>query len=325
MEILLIRSYTDKPWRNQSTFDQIESGLKEKWTVNAIHTTSPSTLITFIKELQIETHNNLFVFNIAEYLDEDDKFVFLPALLDDLNVPHLGSSAKTARLGLDKVETKKWLLEQGVPTPRFFVIREGDELLDSRINQLGFPLIVKPVYEGGHIGIHEDSIVHDISSLKRVSHRILRSLHQPALVEEYIGGTNMREFSVGILDGTPRLFTPIEIDFNAMDNHQRILSYEAAQDDLEQIKPIPEGDLLDVIIDRAERTFEIVGGADYGRVDLRMDDSDCYVLEINIMPGLGPSSFLPQAAQDIHGLEYGQLIQKIVQYSMDRQFIGSPS
>ncbi|MEJ2759057.1 MAG: hypothetical protein P8046_11300 [Anaerolineales bacterium] len=321
MEILLIKSFTDKPWRSPSTFQQIETSLKEKWVVHTIHTTNPALLINKIKTLQTELKDNLFVFNIAEYLDEENKSGFIPALLDDINVLHLGSSAKTARLGLNKVETKNLLLEEEVPTPRFFVIRDEGDLQKSQINQIGFPLIIKPVFEGGHIGIHDDSIVHDMDSAQQISHRILNDLHQPALVEEYIGGANMREFSVGILDGVPRLFTPIEIDFNAMDNDRQILSYEAAQDDLEEIKLVPQGELLDLIIHRAAHTFDIVGGADYGRVDLRMDDAECYVLEINMMPGLGPTSFLPQAAKDIHSMAYPQLIQKLVQHSMDRQKI----
>jgi D-alanine-D-alanine ligase-like ATP-grasp enzyme len=50
-----------------------------------------------------------------------------------------------------------------------------------------------------------------------------------------------------------------------------------------------------------------------------MNHNGCYVLEINNMPGLGPQSFLPQAAKEIHALEYGQLIQKLAADSMQRQ------
>jgi hypothetical protein len=50
-----------------------------------------------------------------------------------------------------------------------------------------------------------------------------------------------------------------------------------------------------------------------------MNHTGCYVLEINIMPGLGPHSFLPEAVKDIHALEYGQFIQKLAKDSMQRQ------
>jgi len=68
-----------------------------------------------------------------------------------------------------------------------------------------------------------------------------------------------------------------------------------------------------------QRTFAAVGARDYSRVDLRMNQTDCFVIEINVMPGLGPHSFLPEAAKDIYGLEYNQLIHKLTEESMQRQ------
>ena len=132
----------------------------------------------------------------------------------------------------------------------------------------------------------------------------------------------MREFSVGIIDGKIRLFTPIEIDFESMDGNREILSYESAQNDLERIKPVKDKKILEKIIDLSSKTFEAIGANDYSRVDLRMNDTGCYVIEINIMPGLGPHSFLPEAAKDIHAIEYDILIQKLTENSLQRQING---
>lgn len=319
MEIILIKSFTKKPWRSQGTYQLIESSLKEKWRVHSINTMNPLTLLSFIRKLQWEHRKNLFVFNIAEYLDEKNKVGFLPALLDEMNVQYLGSGVESIELGLNKVSTKELLIKNGVPTPQFFVVNSHSVDTSADVEKIGFPLIVKPVGEGGHIGIREDSIVDDDIALNKIIHRILEEHNQPALVEEYISGPGMREFSVGIIDGDVRLFTPIEIDYKAMGANKNILSYETAQQDLEKTKLVQEEKIREMVIDLAEKTFDIVAAKDYSRVDLRMDDSDCYVLEINIMPGLGPKSFLPQAAKDIHGLEYSQLIQKFVENSIQRQ------
>jgi D-alanine-D-alanine ligase len=319
MEIILIKSYTNKPWRSHRAYHLIESSLKEKWHVHSISTQNPMTLISFVRQLQRELNKNIFVFNIAEYLDENKRVGFLPALLDELEVPHLGSSAETVELGLNKSTTKKLLIKNGVSTPRFFEVPDLKFDPSYEGNKIGYPLIVKPVREGGHIGIREDSIVYDDIALNKISNRILIEYDQPALVEEFITGPGMREFSVGIIDGETRLFTPIEIDYKAMVVNKEILSYEAAQQDLEKIKLVQEEEIREMVINMAERTFNIVGARDYSRVDLRMNDFDCYVLEINIMPGLGPNSFLPKAAKDIYGLEYNQLIQKMVENSSRRQ------
>ena len=180
-------------------------------------------------------------------------------------------------------------------------------------------MIAKPIQEGGHIGIREDSVVDDYDGLERAINRIYMDQNQSALVEEYIDGEAMREFSVGIVDGEKRIHTPIEIDFESMDTNIDILSYEAAQKDLEEIKLVGEKAIRDEIIDLANRTFAAIGASDYSRVDMRMDQNRCYVLEINIMPGLGPHSFLPEAIQEIHGLEYDGFIQRLVEHSIQRQ------
>jgi D-alanine-D-alanine ligase-like ATP-grasp enzyme len=104
-----------------------------------------------------------------------------------------------------------------------------------------------------------------------------------------------------------------------MDVQKAILSYETAQKDIERTKLVQDGKIRDEIIGLSKRTFIAVGARDYSRVDLRMNHTGCYVLEINIMPGLGPHSFLPEAAKDIYALGYDQLIQKLAEDSMQRQ------
>ena len=266
-----------------------------------------------------EHEESIFVFNIAEYLDERNKEGFLPALLDEWNIPHLGSSAEAVAIGLDKEKTKKLLFDNQIPTPRYFVANKGGFDTRCLAERIGYPLFVKPIGEGGHIGIGNDSIVYDDANLDKAVNRIFDDYKQPALVEEYITGKEMREFSVGIIDGETRLFAPVEIDYESMGVEIAILSYEAAEEDRERIKLVRDEMIRSEIIDLAERTFIAVGARDYGRVDIRMNHIGCYVLEINMMPGLGPDSFLPQAAKTIHALEYDQLIQKLAEDSIKRK------
>ena len=322
MEIALIKSYSNKPWRSSETYELIEDSLREKWRVRSIHTKNPEALFGFINQLKHDVGKQVFVFNIAEYLDEGKKTGFLPDLLEDWKIQHLGSSAKTIAIGLDKARTKDILIKNKIPTPRYFVANRGELEISDRVEKIGYPLIAKPISEGGHNGIRKDSIVYDDANLKKIINRIFDEFHQPALVEEYITGKGMREFSVGIIDGEIRLFTPIEIDFEAMAGNNEILSFESAQKDSERTKPMLDIKMRNEIIDLASKTFNAVGAHDYGRVDLRMNDTGCYVIEINIMPGLGPHSFLPEAAKDIHAIEYGQLIQKLTENSLRRQING---
>jgi D-alanine-D-alanine ligase len=320
MKIGLIKSFTDKPWRSPETYQLIEDGLSECLQVESIATQDPEVLRKFF--LGHGNEKPVFAFNIAEYLDEANKAFFIPELLDQWGVEHLGSSARTVAVGLDKARTKELLLENQIPTPEYFVAVENDTKFRDSAEAIGYPLIVKPLQEGGHIGIEEDSIVHDADDLALKVRHVWAQYAQPALVEAFISGEGMREFSVGILDGEERIYTPVEIDFERMDVSIDILSYEAAQNDLERIKLVPDDTIRAEIIDLADRAFDAVGASDYSRVDLRMNHNECYVLEVNVMPGLGPQSFLPESAQQIHGLAYRQFIQKLAQDSIARNHIG---
>ena len=320
MNVTLVRSYTQKPWRSPETYNLIEKSLREKWDVASIHTTDPLALQYFLRKQEDHNGSKPFVFNIAEYLDESKKFGFLPALFEQLEVPHLGSSAEAIEIGLDKDQTKEVLRQYDIPTPNSYLSSADMEDNIAQAHDIGFPLIVKPVHEGGHIGVREDSVVYNSQDLQRIISRNTELYNQPSLVEEYVTGEDMREFSVGILgDSKNRIFVPIEIDYDRMDVEMKILSYEAAQQDLERIKLISDGKMEEVVTLLAAKTFDAVGARDYSRVDLRMDDKECYVLEINIMPGIGPHSFLPTAAEEIHGLSHNALIQKLVEDSMERQ------
>ena len=221
-------------------------------------------------------------------------------------------------IGLDKGRTQQLLRDRGIPTPPSFPAGPEEPDLRGRAQRIGYPLIVKPLREGGHLGVSEDSIVRDGSALERAVRMNAERFGQPSLVERYIDGPGMREFSVGVIGNHRRLFTPVEIDWDAMPAGMRILSYEAAQRDLERVKPVRDPPTVAMLEDLAARTFDAIGALDYARVDLRMDEGGCYVLEINIMPGLGPHSFLPAAARDIHGLGYGELVQRLAEEAMLR-------
>lgn len=315
MKILLIKSFADKPWRNPETYHRIEESLRRFWSVDTIIPKSVKGLCEKVQQLRERTET-LFVFNIAEFIDENSQTGLIPEILEGMDVKHLGSNTEAILTGLNKAETKNRLVLEDIPTPEFFVQHPGDVYPIDRIVEIGFPLFVKPLNTGGHLGVSSDSIVSTQNELEAAVNHIHQAFKQPALIEAFIDDASMREFSVGIVGNGPHLFSPVEIDFDAMPTDERILSFDAAQKDLEVIVPVKNPDLRDELNHLALKTFRAVGAKDYSRIDLRMDQNACYVLEINTMPGLGPHSFLPEAMADQHGLDYPKLIQRLVEVSL---------
>lgn len=322
--VVVIRAYNPKPWRTPETYHLIETALKEKYRqVISIQAKSCRQLKNELSEL-IKKNPSVFVFNIAEYINDDSK-ESIPALLEELKVAHLGSSVKTIDAGLDKAETKKRLEQAGVATPPYFIADQLDSQKSiagyiTNAERIGYPLIIKPLSAGGHIGITESSIAKDCKDLSSLIKAIFVKYNQPALIEKYISGEEMREFSVGIIKNKHKIiYLPIEIDFEKMDVAVKILSTEAVQNDREKVKLISDQEVSKIVCDLSERTFDILDAQDYSRVDLRFNKTGYYVLEINIMPGIGPASFLPWAAEKLFDLEYNQLIHKLVDASIKRQ------
>ncbi|MDX9827559.1 MAG: hypothetical protein RBT73_07415 [Spirochaetia bacterium] len=318
MHIALIKSFTDKPWRSPETYGRIEKELSARWKLSSIETKDPSELKLFLDGLG--SKEKVFVFNIAEYLDEKSKHSFLPGLLDGWGFNHLGSRAEVVKLGLDKAGTKRALRQAGVPTPDDFLASSGDSEASvfAQAELIGFPLMVKPSLEGGHLGIGDNSIVHDSAGLAREVAKIQKEFNQSALVEKYIGGEGMREFSVGVIEADKPFFTPVEIDYASMDVAVPILSHDTAVKDLEKVMTVKDEKLARELSALAWNCFKAVGASDYSRVDIRSDASTAYVLEINVMPGLGPHSFLPEAAWSLHGLSYGELMATLVETASGR-------
>ena len=263
--------------------------------------------------------DGVFVFNVAEYLDERRKSGFIPQILEALHLPHLGSSAQAVRTALDKGRTKEILSRRGIPTPRFFVVAPGDSQVQEKAQDIGYPLMVKPLREGGHAGIDDDSVAHDARELEHAIQRVLLHHQQPSLVEEFIGGEEMREFSVGVIGSAARIHLPLEIDWERMALPTRILTFEAARRDRERVKPVRDPTVVGMLDDLADRTFDAVGAADYARVDIRGNRKGYSVLEINLMPGLGRRNFLPLAAREQLGLEQGDLAWMLLNESVRRQ------
>jgi len=126
------------------------------------------------------------VVNLCESLGGDSRGeMAVPTLLEVLGLPYTGSPALALGLALNKDRAKELLRAAGVPVPAAFVVAHPDEV--ARID-LPFPLIVKPSREDASVGIDSDSVVHNRASLAWAVERVLRTHHQPALVETFVAG-----------------------------------------------------------------------------------------------------------------------------------------
>ena len=270
----------------------------------------------------LERHDRLavdIVFNIAEGYEGRNRESQVPIVLEMLRIPFVGGDGLTLGLTLDKIITKKILLAEGIPTPRFVELGDADKAWQV---DLRYPLIVKPRYEGSSKGLREASLVDHAEELKRQAHWLIETYRQPALVEEFIEG---REFTVAIIGNDPPQAQPvvqIKID-GTLNLGRRFYTFAHIRSGADYVCPAPIPERLARQLQAlALQTYQAVECKDFARVDLRVDrEGRPYVLEINPLPSLSTEDVFMFVAKE-RGISYEAIINEVldaalVRYALD--------
>lgn len=260
-----------------------------------------------------------FVFNLATGGGKEGRQIHVPAILDLLNIPYTGSTAFVHTICLDKFVTKVILSFYGISTPKFILIKENEDIPSNF--SLNFPAIVKPVREGGALGLTKDSVVYDFEGVKKCVNRIHKEFNEPALVEEFIEG---KEVSCGIIGNKNEIevLPLLEIDFYSLpDDVEKFYSYRV-KNEIENIKyycPARlEKNVEEKVKEGAIKAFEALGLRDYTRMDIRIKNSEYFILEVNSLPLLVPNySDILKMAEKV-GYSYDDFVLKILEIAIKR-------
>ncbi len=247
-------------------------------------------------------------------------------LLDLLEVPYVGGGPGEFFIQQDKAITKKLLAFDQIRFPDFAVFTQ-DANFETGGN-LRMPLFVKPLSMDASIGIESSSLVNNTKDMMKRVVSIHEKVKDAALVEEYIEG---RELYVSILGNqNPQALPPIEIDFSGLpEGAPRILGGKAKWDEKSAEYKGTRAVLADLPDDLRARVEKVALDAyralrvrDYGRVDLRLTETgDAFVIEVNASCYLEQSSEFAAAAQAA-GIDYPTLVNKIVEYAVERLGLG---
>ncbi len=263
------------------------------------------------------------IFNLCEEFRGHSRLEMnIAALLEMIQMPFTGSSSLVLGLSQDKGKTKSLLADQGIPTPAYVVYEPGSRNFSP---SLRYPLIAKPVFEDGSLGIDNDAFVGDERVLRRKVRSIHRSYRQPALVEDFIRG---RELNVSIIGNEKPEVLPIsEIDFSSMPaGLPKICSYAAkwveGSREFAHTQPLCPADLKRDIRERVKavalQSYRILDCRDYARVDIRLSPRGVpYVLEVNANPDISPDSGMVRSAKAA-GYSYESFISRIAEFALAR-------
>jgi len=262
------------------------------------------------------------IFNLLmEFQDVPAYQAHVASYLELLGVPFTGCNPLGILLTRDKALSKKILLHHRIPTPRFHVLPYGRRPKPPR-RALRYPMIVKSVDEEASMGISQASVVQDAEKLLERATFIHEKVGSAAIAEEYVEG---RELTVSVL-GNDRLttFPPWELVFKKLPEGSLPIATERAKFDLAYQKrvgidtgPAKLGEDVERRIHRlARRVYRELGLSGYARLDLRMtEEGHLYVIEANATPDVADDEDFALSAKKA-GLEYGQLLQRILNLAL---------
>ncbi len=222
----------------------------------------------------------------------------LQSYLDLHNIKYTGSGYEGCLLAMNKEISKQIMIANKVLTPNWICIKANE---DYNIENIKYPCIIKPCNNGSSVGV---KIVNNKNELTKEIEEI-KIYDDNLLIEELIKG---REFSVGILNNNPLPvieIIPKQGFYDYKNKYQKDLTTE--------ICPAKISDTLEQNLKETAITIHKILKLDYySRMDFIVDNENkIYCLEANALPGMTPTSLLPQEAKAA-GINYNNLCEYII-------------
>jgi len=233
-------------------------------------------------------------------------------LLELLGIPYQGSGVLGSAAAMNKLAAKKLYQQADILVPPYMVFHHNKHIdLADCGSRIGFPSVVKPVEGGSSIGM---SVIGDKKELPAGLQKAFEYDHT-VIVEKYIKGTEITGGVIG--NDTPEALPLIEIipgeaysffDYEA--KYQPGATTEICPARLDNVQTVKAQSL-------AVKAHQALFCKGYSRTDMIVDtEGNIFVLETNTIPGMTPTSLLPQAAQ-AHGLSFGRLLDRLIELGIE--------
>ena len=230
--------------------------------------------------------------------------------LELLGIPYTGSGVMASSMAIDKVMTKRVLLSENLPTPRYVLLRRGAYTateVDAVTDTLGLPLIVKPAREGSSLGLTKVTERVDMAAAVALAEKMDADI----LCEEFVSGDEVTCPVLGT--GAQARALPVIRIVAPEGNYDYQNKYFT--DTTQYLVPcgLPAGEeqAIQQLVLQAFRTLNCRG---WGRADVMIDRNTRkpYLLEINTSPGMTGHSLVPMSARAA-GISYEDLCVQVLE------------
>ena len=231
----------------------------------------------------------------------------IQAAFDLFGIRYTGTGYLGSALAMNKGMAKQLFLQNGIPTPNGISMKKENGRSTLKGLGLKLPCVVKPCCGGSSIGV---SIVRTEKEFDAALEEAFR-FEDELVIEEYVEG---REFSVGVIEfkALPVIeIAPIQGFYDYKNKYKAGSAVETCPADL------PE-EVASRMQHYAERVAQVLGLETYSRTDFLLNEkNEIFCLEANTLPGMTPTSLLPQEAMAV-GMNFNQLCEKLIEISLQK-------
>ena len=280
--------------------------------VTAISAEQPD--LSHLKELRKDGGKSLFGPNVLTLCDMADIVVLglhgangedgrVQATFDLMGIPYTGTDYRSSAIAMDKSLSKQLFRMAGIPTPKGITAKNGQQIDPASVP---YPCMVKTTCGGSSVGTYRVEKPEDLPQALDDAY----SFGDDVIIEQFVSG---REFSVGVVDGKayPIIeIAPIHGFYDYKNKYQAGSTIETCPADLPK-------ELTKKMQHYAEMVFEALGMRSYARMDFMLDTEtlEMYCLEANTLPGMTPTSLLPQEAAAL-GMSFEDLCEELIRVSL---------
>ena len=263
-------------------------------------------------DLPVRLHNDKpeLAINLVDSIKGDESLSSaIPGVLELLDIPYTGADILGLSLDTNKFVIKKLLQQNGIPVPHYQLFNTPGDFLDPTLR---FPLISKLNAIHGAVEITKDSISEHEKHLREHLRYLIQTYKQPVLVEEFIVG---REVTAILLEGMNRKVYLAEKVFSNTEDKYVFTTFEDQW--------VTEGDSAfhyikyddPILKDYVKRTFDVTRMYDYGKFDIRLDQSGRYFfIDTNCNPAFGPKELdvALSVILDMYGISFYEILKRLL-------------
>ncbi len=227
----------------------------------------------------------------------------IQGVLEILKIPYTGCGVMSSAICMNKEYTKKVMGTAGLPLITSVYLLPNEDPI-KKVEDLHYPLMIKPVSEGSSFGMSK--VNNDEELVKAVEEA--RKYNAEILIEEYLVGIAA---TVGVLEKDGKAFATEILELRPKNEWY---DYEAKYTKglTEFILPAElSAEMTEKVKWNAVKAFEVCGCSGVSRVDFLIVDDIPYILEINTNPGMTDTSDLPAQAAAC-GIDYDNLVDMVL-------------